>query len=302
MIRALLSTLLVFCLFSPPSVLAQDIPADEYLVPVHFFTHHDQEQILGVLAITPLGSYDDQRKYTGHEYDTQTDLTYANARYYDQDIGKFFSIDPASRDNPQKFLEDPQQLNAYSYARDNPLILKDETGKFVSPLDVALTIGFIGYDLYKIATEGFSTSNTASLGLDATGLIPFVPVGFLKVAKVADRAVDTAKTLDKLPDSTLVCRGGACVAKDFAQGTGVKTGADGTLSGVSVYVGVNGESKADLFKMLPKRFEGKGGFSTVGELKQSGVTGVQKGADQNHFNVTGQKPSGFEELFKNKKE
>lgn len=77
------------------------------------------------------GSFTEQRKFTGHEYDAESDLTYANARYYDQNIGRWIAQDPASRDDPNQFLRDPQQFNMYSYARNNPLILVDSTGERV---------------------------------------------------------------------------------------------------------------------------------------------------------------------------
>jgi RHS repeat-associated protein len=77
------------------------------------------------------GAFDEQRKFTGHEYDTENDLTYANARYYGQNDGRWLSQDPASRDNPAQFLTDPQQFNGYSYGRNNPLILVDRDGRKV---------------------------------------------------------------------------------------------------------------------------------------------------------------------------
>lgn len=75
------------------------------------------------------GDFDEQRKFTGHEFDDETNLTYANARYYNQDIGRFLSRDPVSRDNPSQLLNDPQQLNTYSYSRNNPVVYVDKSGE-----------------------------------------------------------------------------------------------------------------------------------------------------------------------------
>ena len=92
------------------------------------------------------GTFTEQRKFTGHEYDSENDLTYANARYYEQDIGKFTAIDPASRDNPSQFLLDPQQFNSYSYARNNPMVLVDRSGNastfawVVNPIGTAMQV------------------------------------------------------------------------------------------------------------------------------------------------------------------
>ncbi len=75
------------------------------------------------------GSFSEQRKYIGQEYDESTGLSYLNARYYDSASGKFISHDPVFW-SPEKFLEDPQQLNSYSYARNNPITLSDPTGRW----------------------------------------------------------------------------------------------------------------------------------------------------------------------------
>ena len=76
------------------------------------------------------GDFNQKRKYTGHEYDQETDLNYMGARYQSGQIGRFISVDPASQNNPEKFLSDPQQLNMYSYARNNPLYYVDPTGMY----------------------------------------------------------------------------------------------------------------------------------------------------------------------------
>jgi RHS repeat-associated protein len=83
----------------------------------------------GSLRIDETDNFDPAKKFTGHELDRETDLTYAGARYYDQDIGRWISQDPASRDNPERFVKDPQQFNYYSYARNNPLGFVDPNGE-----------------------------------------------------------------------------------------------------------------------------------------------------------------------------
>ena len=63
--------------------------------------------------------------FTGHEEDLETDLIYANARYYDPKIGRFITPDTYVQ-SP----EDPQSLNRYAYARNNPVKYVDPTGNF----------------------------------------------------------------------------------------------------------------------------------------------------------------------------
>ncbi len=76
-----------------------------------------------------MGSHDEKRKYIGQEYDAGSGLEYLNARYYDPQLGRFLSHDPqfwpVLIDN---LLIDPQQLNSYSYSRNNPIVLSDPTG------------------------------------------------------------------------------------------------------------------------------------------------------------------------------
>ena len=67
-----------------------------------------------------------RQKFTCYERDAGTNLDYAQARYYASTQGRFTSMDPLFID--AKRLPDPQQLNAYAYARNNPLKYTDPTG------------------------------------------------------------------------------------------------------------------------------------------------------------------------------
>ena len=67
-------------------------------------------------------------KFIGKELDAENDLQYFGVRYYNADVGRFASIDPLLLQNPTRFLTDPQQLNSYSYARNNPIAWIDFWG------------------------------------------------------------------------------------------------------------------------------------------------------------------------------
>ena len=71
------------------------------------------------------------------------------ARYYDGSKGEFLSEDPVFLGNPkQQVLTDPQSLNSYSYANDNPITKSDPTGKFVPEALVGAGIGgLVGFTL-----------------------------------------------------------------------------------------------------------------------------------------------------------
>ncbi len=112
-------------------------------------------------------SFDEKRKFTGHEYDDDTELTYANARYYGQAIGRWMSQDPAflavgtsdladivrsqeddenTRDKAalREYLSNPQNLNSYSYVNNNPLKYNDPEGKFLKKLVAKYGGGAVG--------------------------------------------------------------------------------------------------------------------------------------------------------------
>jgi len=80
--------------------------------------------------------FDEQRKFTGQEYDDDTNLHYYVQRYYNQDVGRFTSQDPVflnvgtSDKRVQFALSNPQFLNSYSYVANNPLKYVDEEGEF----------------------------------------------------------------------------------------------------------------------------------------------------------------------------
>jgi RHS repeat-associated protein len=62
-------------------------------------------------------------KYTSKELDRITNLYYYEARYYDPTLGRFLSADTLVP-NPR----DPQDLNRYTYAGNNPFRYTDPTG------------------------------------------------------------------------------------------------------------------------------------------------------------------------------
>ncbi len=72
-----------------------------------------------------VGDYENNYKFTGQELDSETDLYYYGARYYDAEVGRFVSIDPWFGD-----LSDPQSLNKYAYVLNNPLKYVDPTGMY----------------------------------------------------------------------------------------------------------------------------------------------------------------------------
>jgi hypothetical protein len=94
-----------------------------------------------------------------------------------------------------------------------------------------------------------------------------------------------------LPSSTVVCRGGACKAGSFTNGSGVTTDAAGKLSGVSTGIG---DSVAAASKNVPHN---KVGVTTVGDIRAAGGKVVNDRG--NHANVSGITAEQAADLFKN---
>jgi RHS repeat-associated protein len=91
--------------------------------------------------------------YTGQEQDEFGGLIYYNARWYDPEVGRFISEDPAAA-----LPTNPLSINRYVYCMNNPLIYVDPTGLW----SIGLKIFGFGF---SIGDQGMSVS------------IPFLTIG-----------------------------------------------------------------------------------------------------------------------------
>lgn len=216
--KNLFSKILIFILFFSPlqSIFASE-PQPETLVPVVIF-YNDNQEIIDILPLTdelvklnssniisnstgnkeelldyyPYGgirldqkaaSFDEVKKFTGYEHDTDTGLEYAKTRYYHSTNGQFISQDPVfwevgQTEDGNKVLINPQAQNSYAYTNGNPINNTDPDGRIV-PLVVggiymaapyiiagleiaatAFTAGLIAHDAGTIA--GTAMSNAPS--------------------------------------------------------------------------------------------------------------------------------------------
>ena len=73
----------------------------------------------------------DHGLFGGHLYDADTGYNYFGARYYNPKTGQFASEDPVflALGTTNQGLENPQSLNSYAYANDNPINNVDPDGK-----------------------------------------------------------------------------------------------------------------------------------------------------------------------------
>lgn len=63
------------------------------------------------------------RGYTGHEHFDEVDIVHMNGRIYDPTVGRFLNVDATIQDE-----SDLQNLNAYSYVLNRPLVYTDPSG------------------------------------------------------------------------------------------------------------------------------------------------------------------------------
>jgi RHS repeat-associated protein len=80
------------------------------------------------------GSESNAKRYTSQEFDTSTGLYFYQSRYYDPVLARFVQPDAYV-----PFASNPQNLNRYAYALNNPATLTDPDGH--CPICIAILIG-----------------------------------------------------------------------------------------------------------------------------------------------------------------
>lgn len=80
--------------------------------------------------------------FTGHQRDNETGLYYAKARFYDPELGRFLSEDPA-----EGMTDTPPSLHRYVYAYDRPTVLFDPTG------EATVQVGGYSFDVPDAAVQ-----------------------------------------------------------------------------------------------------------------------------------------------------
>jgi RHS repeat-associated protein len=99
------------------------------------------------------------RKFTGKERDVESGLDYLGARYYTSLTGRFISPDLPGID---QHLTNPQTLNLYVYARNNPLAFTDPSGhaaedamqfNHITPMESGMGMNSFGNSTCMACTE-----------------------------------------------------------------------------------------------------------------------------------------------------
>jgi RHS repeat-associated protein len=68
-------------------------------------------------------------KFGQKEQDGESSLQYFEARFLAENLGKFICVDALLLETPQRMLGFPQRHNAYAYALNNPVVLRDPSGR-----------------------------------------------------------------------------------------------------------------------------------------------------------------------------
>jgi RHS repeat-associated protein len=129
-----------------------------------------RQQVYSPFGLSTMAATDDSR-YTGVAPDTDLGLVQMGARWYCPQLGRFITPDWFIIESPTHGQRLPQSLNVYSYAINNPIMLRDPSGKFFGLDDlivaaVGFVVGFVTGVIVGIA-DGRSFGDTLLLGLEA---------------------------------------------------------------------------------------------------------------------------------------
>ena len=128
------------------------------------------------------GTCDNTRKFTGKEFDADSNLYYYGARYYDPYIGRFTQRDPIA-----------DGVNWYAYTANNPLARVDRNGMLWETIVDIFGAGLSFYEFVKAPGWGSGAIFVYDLG---AVFVPFVP-GTVTGRIVAKGATDVAPAVLK---------------------------------------------------------------------------------------------------------
>ncbi|MCX6735652.1 MAG: hypothetical protein NTZ13_01055 [Candidatus Parcubacteria bacterium] len=130
------------------------------------------------------GGYGGEKvQFAGTQKDALNGLNYMSARYQNPVQGRFISEDPSflsigdeqmTKQNTGKslkeYLMDPQALNSYSYAGNNPIIMSDPTGKYLELSAGGTAMGWSGAVGFRASTKGlnFFIAGGGGVGLEGS--------------------------------------------------------------------------------------------------------------------------------------
>jgi RHS repeat-associated protein len=128
-----------------------------------------------VIASENTGTTTAARQFIG-QFSDASGLSYLNARYYNSEDPRYLSIgnptqlQQLSQQDQKTLLQNPQQLNSYSYSQDNPIVDKDPNGLFALQIGWEYTVPLWG--LSGDATIGVTTADLShTYSVSAAGFV-----------------------------------------------------------------------------------------------------------------------------------
>ena len=244
------------------------------------------------------GSFSEQRRFIGEEYDGNTEFSYLNARYYEGSRGQFLSEDPThlAMGDPARLrgltgltqeyiLSNPQLLNSYSYGTNNPITSKDPQGTCpFCPILVAGGFGAVG----GIAVQAYGDYISGDFGNRSLGQ-NFKTYG---VAAISGATVASGATAAAIAAPIIGLSAG--VTTFAVSGTAASLGGITTLAGdrllgrytppgtLVVGMGISGLTGGALSK-LPKVLGRLPNFNT--NAMYTGVHPARQGVDEFIFST-----------------
>lgn len=113
------------------------------------------------------GLFNPSYKYIDQESDNESGIYYYDARYYNQQIGRFIQVDPKVLENSADLINDPQNLNYYAYSRNNPIRYVDPNGETYTDAIKSWavnTVTSIASSLYNQINSSLNLSDHPILG------------------------------------------------------------------------------------------------------------------------------------------
>jgi RHS repeat-associated protein len=179
--------------------------------------------------IAPMTSYN-MHQYTGHERDKESGLDYMLARFYDNSVARFTSVDPSQESASPA---GPQSWNRYAYVLGNPLNLTDPDGQdpFLCARPGHETSStwehmFAVYGAQYLGDPGATVRSFGDTGNDTMGEVTNETLGTSDGTSSSDRIAWLSLSLIWSNDPKISCnpvpgtdRAAAANADDIAGGT-----------------------------------------------------------------------------------
>ncbi len=122
--------------------------------------------------------------YAGYYYDSETGLYYLKSRYYSPELGRFITRDSYGNID----YGNPQSLDLYSYADDNPVSNIDPSGNIVTAWDTA--------NLSSSEIAGVQAASDAWTAANATGDVAGMAAAHAAADAIRSSHLSSGETID----------------------------------------------------------------------------------------------------------